>query len=137
EDPRYIARRLMILASEDIGMANPEAMLIAGSAMTASEKIGMPEIRIILAQTVIYLAISSKSNSCYNAINSALKDIDEGDMEKVPMHIDSGAEGYLYPHDYRGNFINQKYSIKDREYYLPGDNRNEKLIKEKLQKLWE
>lgn len=136
EDPRYIARRLMILASEDIGMANPEAMLIANSAMGASEKIGMPEIRIILAQTVIYLAISSKSNSCYNAINSALQDIEGGDLERVPAHIDSSAKDYLYPHDYKGNFVNQEYSIKNREYYVPGDNRNEKLIKEKLQKLW-
>lgn len=136
EDPRYIARRLMILASEDIGMANPEAMLIANSTMGASEKIGMPEIRIILAQAVIYLAISSKSNSCYNAINSALSDIEKGDLERVPSHIDSSANGYRYPHDYRGNFVKQQYSIKSREYYIPGDNRNEKLIKEKLDKLW-
>ncbi|MGL5963825.1 MAG: replication-associated recombination protein A [Fusobacteriaceae bacterium] len=136
EDPRYIARRLQILASEDIGMANPEAMLIAGNAMSASEKIGMPEIRIILAQTVIYLAISSKSNSCYNAINSVLKDIEDGDSEKVPAHIDSVAKNYLYPHDYNGNFVKQRYREKVKNYYIPGDNRNEKLIKEKLEKLW-
>ncbi|MGL5903530.1 MAG: replication-associated recombination protein A, partial [Cetobacterium sp.] len=81
EDPRYIARRVVIHASEDIGMANPEAMLIANSAMNASEKIGMPEIRIILSQAVIYLAISTKSNSSYLAIDKALKDIENGDLE--------------------------------------------------------
>lgn len=136
EDPRYIARRIVISASEDIGMANPEAMLIANSAMEASEKIGMPEIRIILAQAVIYLAISTKSNSSYVAINKALEDIEKGDLETVPLHISNSAVGYKYPHDYRDNFIKQKYSAIKREYYIPGDNRNERMISEKLKKLW-
>ncbi len=136
EDPRYIARRLTILASEDIGMANPEALLIATSALTASEKIGMPEIRIILSQVVIYLAISTKSASCYNAINKVLEDLKNGVIEKVPKHIDSTAYGYKYPHDYSNNFVIQKYSEKFGYYYIPGDNRNEKLIKEKQEKLW-
>ena len=87
EDPRYIARRVMIHASEDIGMANPEAMLVASSAMAASEKIGMPEVKIILAQAVIYLSISTKSNSCYMGINKAMEDIEKGDMETVPLTI--------------------------------------------------
>ena len=136
EDPRYIARRIVISASEDIGMANPEAMLIANSAMEASEKIGMPEIKIILAQAVIYLAISTKSNSSYVAINKALEDIEKGDLETVPLHISNSAVGYKYPHDYRDNFIKQKYSAIKREYYIPGDNRNERMISEKLKKLW-
>lgn len=136
EDPRYIARRIVISASEDIGMANPEAMLIANSAMEASEKIGMPEIRIILAQAVIYLAISTKSNSSYVAINKALEDIKKGDLETVPLHISNSAVGYKYPHDYQDNFIKQKYSAIKREYYIPGDNRNERMISEKLKKLW-
>ncbi|MBC2851401.1 replication-associated recombination protein A [Cetobacterium sp. 8H] len=136
EDPRYIARRVVIHASEDIGMANPEAMLIANSAMNASEKIGMPEIRIILSQAVIYLAISSKSNSCYMAIDQALEDIKAGDLEKVPLHIGDRAVGYKYPHDYPNNFIEQKYREKRKKYYTPGNNRNEKLIEEKLEKLW-
>lgn len=136
EDPRYIARRIVISASEDIGMANPEAMLIANSAMEASEKIGMPEIRIILAQAVIYLAISTKSNSSYVAINKALEDIEKGDLETVPLHISNSAVGYKYPHDYQDNFIKQKYSAIKREYYIPGDNRNERMISEKLKKLW-
>lgn len=136
EDPRYIARRLVVHASEDIGMANPEAMIIANSTMMASERIGMPEIRIVLAQAVIYIAISTKSNSCYMGINRALEDIEKGDLESVPLHISHSAKGYKYPHDYQGNFVKQEYSSKKREYYIPGDNKNEKLIKEKLEKLW-
>ena len=136
EDPRYIARRIMIHASEDIGMANPEAMLIANSAMQASERIGMPEIRIILAQAVIYIAISTKSNSCYMGINKALEDIENGDLEKVPLNICQNNKGYKYPHDFAGNFVKQNYSEKKRSYYIPGENKNEKLIKEKLEKLW-
>ena len=136
EDPRYIARRIMIHASEDVGMANPEAMLIASSAMAASEKIGMPEVKIILAQAVIYLSISTKSNSCYMGINKAMEDIEKGDMETVPLTICHNAKGYKYPHDYAGNFVKQNYAAKKREYYVPGDNKNEKLIKEKMEKLW-
>ncbi|MGL4864192.1 MAG: replication-associated recombination protein A, partial [Cetobacterium sp.] len=136
EDPRYIARRIFIHASEDIGMANPEAMLIANSAMNASEKIGMPEIRIILSQAVIYLAISTKSNSSYMAIDKALKDIENGDLEPVPIHIGTGAVGYKYPHNYENNFVEQKYRANRKKYYIPGNNRNEKLIEEKLEKLW-
>lgn len=136
EDPRYVARRIVIHASEDIGMANPEAMLIANSAMNASEKIGMPEVRIVLAQAVIYLAISSKSNSSYMAINNAMVDIENGDMEEVPTHLKDNGRGYKYPHEYKNNFVDQKYRSKEKQYYIPGNNRNEKLIEEKLQKLW-
>lgn len=137
EDPRYIARRIMIHACEDIGMANPQGMLIAHAAMDASERIGMPEIRIILAQAVIYLAISTKSNSCYSGIAKALEDIENGDLETVPKHIDAQAIGYKYPHDYEGSFIYQEYTTKNREYYIPGKNKNEQAIKERLDKLWE
>ena len=136
EDPRYIARRFIISAAEDIGLANPEALNIASSALVASERIGMPEIRIILSEVAIYLAISSKSPSAYNAINSALQDIEKGDCEEVPENINANPIGYKYPHDYPGSFVNQKYSNKKREYYIPAENRNEKMIKEKLEKLW-
>ncbi|MGL5057345.1 MAG: replication-associated recombination protein A, partial [Fusobacteriaceae bacterium] len=136
EDPRYIARRFIISAAEDIGLANPEALNIASSALIASERIGMPEIRIILSEVAIYLAISSKSPSAYNAVNSALKDIEKGDCEEVPANINANPVGYKYPHDYPGSFVNQKYSNKKREYYIPAENRNEKMIKEKLEKLW-
>ncbi|MGL4307761.1 replication-associated recombination protein A [Cetobacterium sp. SF1] len=136
EDPRYIARRLIILASEDIGLANPEAFLMASGVLNASEKIGMPEIRIILSELVIYLAISTKSNSCYNGINTVLENIKNGDMLDVPNHIKENPMGYKYPHNYSGNFINQNYGKNLGEYYIPGNNKNEKLIKEKLDKLW-
>ncbi|MGL5918145.1 MAG: replication-associated recombination protein A [Cetobacterium sp.] len=136
EDPRYIARRICIHASEDIGMANPEAMIIANSAMNASEKIGMPEIRIILSQAVIYLAISTKSNSCYLAINEALKDVEDGNLEPVPLNILDKAVGYNYPHDYKDNFVKQNYRKSSKKYYVPGNNKNEKMIEEKLEKLW-
>jgi len=136
EDPRYIARRVMIHASEDIGMANPEAMLVAHAALSASERIGMPEIRIILAEAVIYIAISTKSNSCYMGIAGALDDVAGGLQDEVPVNIAHNAKGYKYPHDYKGNFVRQTYMKSKKKYYIPGDNKNEKLIKEKMDKLW-
>jgi len=136
EDPRYIARRLVISASEDIGMANPEALLMANAAYASSEKIGMPEIRIILAHVVVYLAISSKSNSCYNGINSVLENIKTGDMQEVPINIKDKNIGYKYPHDYEGNFVHQKYMNKHKKYYKPGNNKYENQIREKLDRLW-
>lgn len=137
EDPRYIARRLFIEASEDIGMANSEALLIANAAMNACERIGMPEVRIILSHATIYLAISSKSNSVYNAINTVLKDIKDGNVQEVPINICHDNVGYKYPHDYPDNFIKQKYMNKNKKYYIPGNNKNEKKIAEKLNKIWE
>ena len=138
EDPNYIARRLMILAAEDIGLANPEALNIAASTLTAAKSIGMPEIRIILAETTIYMAISSKSNSCYNAINEAMEDIKNGIDLKVPKYLtDLGKKDYKYPHSYINNFVKQKYLPTEKKYYFAGDNKNERLIREKLSKLWE
>lgn len=136
EDPRYIARRLFILASEDIGLANPEALIIANAAMQASERIGMPEVRIILAEAVVYLAISTKSNSVYNAINLAMDEVSKGNIQEVPKNICQNNIGYLYPHDYENNFIKQKYMINSKKFYIPGNNRNELLILEKLKKIW-
>ncbi len=137
EDPRYIARRLMVHASEDIGMANPEALNMATSAMIASERIGMPEVRIILSQVTIYLAISSKSNSSYKAINNVLVDISKGEILEVPRHLtDEYSNEYKYPHNYENNFVKQKYIDLDKRYYIPEENRNESMIREKLEKLW-
>lgn len=136
EDPRYIARRIFIHASEDIGMANSEALLVANAAMNASEKIGMPEIKIILAHAVIYIAISSKSNAVVTAINSAMLDIKNGELQEVPTNIKHDNINYKYPHDYPDNFIKQKYMNKKKKYYIPQNNKNEKLIMEKLNKLW-
>jgi len=137
EDPKYIARRLMIHASEDVGMANPEAMLICHAAMDSAEKIGMPEVRIILSQATIYLAISSKSNSCETAIDTALAEIRVGNLQEVPKHLTKQHSNmYKYPHAYEGNFVDQEYMDRPGRYYVPGENKNEKLIQQKLTKLW-
>lgn len=136
EDPRYISRRLVILASEDIGMANPKAFLMANAACDSAERIGMPEIRIILAHVVVYLAISTKSNSCYEGINFVLKDIESGNCQDVPINIRNKNVNYKYPHEYEDNFINQKYMDDFKKYYKPGKNKNEIQIKEKLDRLW-
>lgn len=137
EDPLYIARRLVVHASEDIGLANPDAMLVADAALNASKNIGMPEVRLVLAQATIYLAISSKSNSAYEAINSAMKDIEDGFVLEVEEHLKNhGKKEYYYPHDYKGNFIKQSYMSTRKKYYQPGDNNRERLIEEKLKKLW-
>jgi putative ATPase len=94
----------MVHAAEDIGMANPEALTIATNAMLAAERIGMPEIRIILSEATIYLAITSKSNSSYNAVGKALEDINNGLIEEVPNHLkDEFKEQYVYPHNYEGS----------------------------------
>jgi len=137
EDPRYVARRLVISASEDIGLANPEAMLIANSALIASERIGMPEVQIILSEAIIYLAISSKSSSSYEAINSVLTDIANGNREEVPYYLtDLGSKDYKYPHSYPNNFVSQDYMKQSKKYYEAGNNKNEKLIEKKLKDLW-
>jgi len=137
EDPRYIARRLLISASEDVGLANPEGLTMANAAVLACEKIGMPEVRIILSEVTIYLAISSKSSSSYDAINSAMTDIKNNVIEEVPVHLtDLGKKDYKYPHKYDGNFVYQEYKKNNKVYYVPQNNKNEKLILEKLNKLW-
>lgn len=137
EDPRYIARRLMVHAAEDIGLANPEALTMATNAMVASEKIGMPEVRIILSEVTIYLAISTKSNSAYEAIGNAMEDVNKGIVEEVPNHLkDEFKETYIYPHNFENSFVKQKYFDEERVYYKPRNNRNENMIKEKLEKLW-
>jgi len=110
ENPEFIARRLVILASEDVGNANPQALSLATSTMMAVSRIGYPEARIILSQCVIYLASSPKSNSAYNAINSAQHAVQNGTLLKVPEHISqhNKGKGYLYPHDY-GGWVEQEY----------------------------
>lgn len=133
EDPRFIARRLVILASEDIGNADPRALSVAVDTFRAVEYVGLPECRINLAQAVCYLATAPKSNASYLAIGSALKDVDEKPVLKVPGHLktsDSGAgKGYLYPHDHRGGWVEQKYIDRPVTYYRPTDRGYEKIIK--------
>ena len=150
EDPLFIARRMIILASEDVGLANPNALLLAQSCFDAVHKIGMPEARIILAETCIYLATSPKSNSAYMAIDTALDLIaKEGTQAPVPLHLrnaptslmkDLGyAKDYKYAHSFEGNFVDQEFlpdKYKNLKLYDPGDNPKENEIRKKLGILW-
>ena len=135
EDPVFLARRICILAAEDVGMADPMALVVANSALQVVKAIGMPEGRIILSEAAIYMANAPKSNASYNAINSALSDVENVDTGIIPMHIRNapvkGMEkegyhvGYKYPHDYHNHLVDQQYlpeKIKDVKYYLPDEN---------------
>ena len=135
EDPMFLARRIVICASEDVGMANPNALVIANSAMQAVHSIGMPEARIILAEAAVYVAESKKSNASYVAINKALEDVSSKDTGEVPMHIRNAPakgmeelgyhQGYKYPHDYPGHKVEQQY-LPDKmigtKYYIKDEN---------------
>lgn len=134
ESADFIARRLVILASEDIGNANPQALMLATSALLAVEKIGYPEARIILSQAVVYLASSPKSNSSYLAINSALKAVRDGVLLEVPLHLRQNGSGYLYPHDY-GGFVKQSYLGKPLKFLELKDIGYERKIKDLLRNL--
>jgi len=118
EPAEFIARRLAILASEDIGNANPPALNLASSTLNIVKHIGYPEARISLSQLVIYLASSPKSNAAYMAINAALNSIKEGEIHPIPSHIKTHAKDYLYPHDYNG-WVKQPYLSKPQTFYYP------------------
>ena len=135
EDPMFLARRIVIAASEDVGMANPQALVVATSAMEAVHMVGMPEARIILAEAAIYVANSKKSNASYLAINKALEDVENNDTGEIPMHIrNAPAEGmekegyhvgYKYPHDYPGHYVEQQYlpdKMLGTKYYIKDEN---------------
>lgn len=151
EEPRFIARRLVILASEDIGLANPNALLLANACFDTVHKIGMPEARITLAETTIYLATSPKSNSAYMAINEALEFVSHDTTNRpVPLHLrnaptklmkESGyGKGYKYAHDYEGNFVEQQFlpdTLKGKQFYHPNtSNPTEAKIAERMERLW-
>ena len=143
EDFRFIARRLVIAASEDIGLADSSALRVAIDAWQAAEFVGLPEARIPLAHATVYLATAPKSNSAYAALGAAMKEIEEGRTLAVPRHLRStgysGAkqlghgEGYQYSHDYEGNFVPQAYLPEGRRYYTPTDNGQEGRIRERLE----
>lgn len=135
EDPMFLARRIVIAASEDVGMANPNALIVANSAMQAVHLVGMPEARIILSEAAIYVATSKKSNASYLAINKALEDVKTKDTGEVPMHIRNAPiegmetlgyhEGYKYPHDYPGHVVEQQYlpdKMLGTKYYIKDEN---------------
>ena len=149
EDPKFIARRLVILASEDIGMANPNALLLANSCFDAVERIGWPESRIILSQCVIYLATSPKSNASYVAINQAQQKVRESGDLSVPLHIRNAPTAlmkelgygahYEYAHDHPQSFTGQEYlpdEITGESFYDPGDNPKERSLRERLKAMW-
>ena len=134
EDPAFIARRLVISASEDIGLANPNALLLANAAFDAVQKIGWPEGRIPLAEATVYLATSPKSNSAYNAINKALQYVRQTGNQPVPLHLRNAptqlmselgySDGYKYPHDYPGHYIAQQYlpdASMNETFFIPAD----------------
>lgn len=149
EDPAFIARRLVISAAEDVGLANPNALLLANAAFDAVMKIGWPEGRIPLAEATVYLAASPKSNSAYLGINAALAKVGETGNLPVPLHLRNAptslmkelgySEDYKYAHDFQGNFIDQQYlpgEIKDSRFWQPQDNQQENKIRERLDALW-
>ncbi len=138
EDPRFIARRLVILASEDIGNADPRGLTLATSAMQAVDFVGMPEGRIILAQATTYLACAPKSNASYLAVNAALDDVEHGRTLPVPKHLqsgpkpDKGAQTYQYAHNGEGHFVDQEYVPTDKVYYSPTDQGYEATMGKRL-----
>ena len=151
EEPRFIARRLVILASEDIGLANPNALLLANACFDTVHKIGMPEARITLAETTIYLATSPKSNSAYMAINKALDFVAHDTTNRpVPLHLRNAptklmseagyGKDYKYAHDYAGGFVNQEFmpdSLMGKQFYTPNvQNSTEAKIAERMSQLW-
>ncbi|MCF0164628.1 MAG: replication-associated recombination protein A [Bacteroidales bacterium] len=151
EDPLFIARRMVILAAEDVGLANPNALLLANACFDTVHKVGMPEARIPLAETCIYLATSPKSNSAYMAIDTALAEVgNENGGLPVPLHLRNAptklmkelgyAKNYKYAHNYEGNFVEQDFlpeQIKNTKFYEPGENARENEIKKRLKSLWE
>ena len=149
EDPQFIARRLVISASEDIGLANPNALLLANAAFDTVMKIGWPEARIALAEACVYLATSPKSNSAYNGINSALQLVKQTGNLPVPLHLRNAptslmkelgySDGYKYPHDYPGNFATQQYmpdALTDNRLWHAQHTPMEEKQYQQMLKLW-
>ncbi|WP_297625071.1 replication-associated recombination protein A [uncultured Rikenella sp.] len=149
EEPRFIARRLCILASEDIGLANPNALLLAEACFNTVHNIGMPEARITLAQATIYLATSPKSNSAYMAINKALAQVEREGYRPVPLHLRNAptplmekagyGTGYKYAHDYPGHFVELEFmpeGLSGTRFWEPGENPAEEKLKVRMEELW-
>ncbi len=133
EDPRFISRRLVILASEDIGNANPFALVLATSCFKGVEFVGKPEANLIMAQTTVYLAASPKSNSSYLAIKKAMEDVENEETKEVPDNVKPNSKQYIYPHEF-GGYVQQSYGC-DKKYYFPKDIGEERKIKTFLEDL--
>lgn len=149
EDPMFIARRLCILAAEDVGLANPNALLLANSCFQIVHNIGMPEARIPLAEVTIYLASSAKSNSAYRAINEAMEMAKNTQTASVPLYLRNAptklmgelgyGDGYKYAHDYPGHFVDLEFmpeELAGHRFYQPDDNRQEDALRTRLESLW-
>ena len=144
EDPRFIARRIVIQAAEDVGLADPMALVLANAAFQAAEFVGWPEARIPLAEAAIYIATAHKSNSTILAIDAAIKDVESGRTLAVPEHLRDAhyqgakrlghGEGYQYAHDFPGHFVAQDYLGAQKRYYEPTDQGVEKKIKDRIEK---
>ena len=145
EDPRFIARRIVICAAEDVGNADPQALVLANAAFQVSEFVGLPECKIPLAQAAVYIATAPKSNAAYAGIEKALADVEAGRTLEVPDALKGsnypGAKrlghgtGYKYAHNYKGHYVKQDYIPEKRKYYAPTDSGFEKQIKERMEKL--
>ncbi len=149
EDIKFIARRLIILAAEDVGLANPNALVLANATFDAVHKIGMPEARIVLSECTIYLATSPKSNAAYTAINEALELVRNRPADPVPLHLRNApiqmmkdmdyGKDYLYPHNYPLHFVKQQYlpdELQGQIFYTPMQNAKEQSLRQWLEKLW-
>jgi len=145
EDPRFIARRMVILAAEDVGNADPQALVLANAAAEATERVGMPECRIILGQAVTYLACAPKSNAAYLAIDAAIDDVKQQRVVPVPVHLKDShyfgakrlghGEGYQYAHSHAGGWVDQDYLGVEKHYYEPTNRGHEQHIKHRLDEL--
>jgi putative ATPase len=143
EEIRFIARRIVICASEDVGMADPQALVLAVAVQQAVEFLGMPEARIPLAHATVYVATAPKSNRAYLAVDAALEDVKNGATLAVPKHLRDAhykgsaklghGEGYKYSHDYEGGYVPQAYLPEGRVYYKPTENGAERRVKERLE----
>jgi len=136
EDPRFIGRRLVIFAAEDVGLADPRALSVALAAHQACDVVGWPEGRIIFAEAVLYLACAPKSNSAYRAINDALGEVEAGELQQVPEHLRPHGEGYRYPHDDPRHWVPQQYMQHPRRYFYPGTQGEEPQLTEPLKNFW-
>ena len=144
EDPRFIARRIVICAAEDVGNADPQAIVVANAALQVSEFVGMPEARIPLAQAAVYVACAPKSNAAYLGIESAIKDVEEGKVLDVPDHLKDASldgdafghgKGYKYAHDFKNHYVKQEYKPSSKVYYVPTNIGYEAKIKKWLEDL--
>jgi putative ATPase len=136
EDVRFIARRILIFASEDVGLADPQALTVAASAAYACDFVGLPEAQLILSEAVLYMATAPKSNSSTVAIGEALKALNSGDLQEVPPHLKPRGEGYLYPHDDPRHWVPQKYLDEPRRFYRPGNLGFETQLAERMKRFW-